>query len=227
MNGDSKRISYEADCFFRAGTKGNFDCIKQCKVYAKRRFLCVSVFDRVIMFVNTLRPRQNGCQFPDIFKCIFLNENIYMSINTSLKFVPKGPINIIPALVQIMAWCRTGDKPLSEPMMVCLLTHICVTRPEWVNTCFPMQVREYNSNALHALYTRLSVNYTNYLLGNQHEFFIIKWVLITPQCHQENLSSNPNSKKDKHRIFWFENQPLPLPWYTVILIVFSRFNIYR
>ena len=52
----------------------------------------------------------------------------------SLKFVPKCPINNIPALVQIMAWRRPGDKPLSEPVMVSLLTHICVTRPQWVNT---------------------------------------------------------------------------------------------
>ena len=51
----------------------------------------------------------------------------------SLKFVPKGPINNIPALVQIMAWCWPGNKPLSEPMTVSLLTHICVTRPQWVN----------------------------------------------------------------------------------------------
>ena len=42
----------------------------------------------------------------------------------SLRFVPKGLINNIPALVQIMAWHRPGDKPLSEPMMVNLLTHI-------------------------------------------------------------------------------------------------------
>ena len=39
----------------------------------------------------------------------------------SLKFVPKGPINNIPALVQIKAWRRPGDKPLSDPMMVSLL----------------------------------------------------------------------------------------------------------
>ena len=32
-----------------------------------------------------------------------------------------------------MAWRRPGDKPLSEPMMVRLPTHICVTRPQWVN----------------------------------------------------------------------------------------------
>ena len=45
----------------------------------------------------------------------------------------KGLFNNIPALVQIMAWRRPGDKPLSEAMMVSLLTHICVTLPQWVN----------------------------------------------------------------------------------------------
>ena len=84
-------------------------------------------------FFNTLRPRQNGRHFADdIFKCIFLNENVSIAVKISLKFVPKGPINNIPALVQIMAWRRPGDKPLSEPMMVSLPTHICVTRPQWV-----------------------------------------------------------------------------------------------
>ena len=84
--------------------------------------------------LNTLRPRQNGRHFADvIFKCIFMNENVRISINISLKCVPKNLINNIPALVQIMAWRRPGDKPLSEPMMVNLLTHICVTQPQWVN----------------------------------------------------------------------------------------------
>ena len=82
---------------------------------------------------NTLRPRQNGLHFADdIFKYIFLNENDRIPIKMSLKFVPKGPINNILPLVQIMAWRRPGDKPLSEPMMVRLPTHICVTRPQWV-----------------------------------------------------------------------------------------------
>ena len=85
----------------------------------------------LIIVVNTLRPRQNGRHSPnDTFKLIFLNENVRISIKISLKFVPKGPINKIPALVQIMAWRRPGDKPLSEPMMVRLLMHICVTRPQ-------------------------------------------------------------------------------------------------
>ena len=85
--------------------------------------------------INSLRPRQNDRYFPDdIFKWIFLNENVWISINISLKFVPRGPINNIRALVQIMAWRRSGDKPLSEPMVVRLPMHICVTRPQWVNS---------------------------------------------------------------------------------------------
>ena len=44
----------------------------------------------------------------------------------------KVQFNNIPALVQIMAWRRPGDKPLSEPIMISLLTHICVIRPQWV-----------------------------------------------------------------------------------------------
>ena len=59
-------------------------------------------------------------------KHIFLNENVTISIKISLKFIPKGPFNNNPALVQIMAWRRSGDKPLFEPIMVSLLTHICI-----------------------------------------------------------------------------------------------------
>ena len=78
-------------------------------------------------------PGQNGRHFSDDhLKCIFLNENIWILINISLKFVPKGRSNNIPALVLIMAWRRLGYKPLSEPVLVGLLTHICVTWPQWV-----------------------------------------------------------------------------------------------
>ena len=84
---------------------------------------------------NTFRPRQNGRHFADdFFKCIFRNENAWIPIKISLKFVPWNPIYNIPALVQILAWRRPGDKPLSEPMMVNLTTHIYVTRPQWVNS---------------------------------------------------------------------------------------------
>ena len=93
------------------------------------------------------RPRQNSCHFPDdIFKCIFLNENAWISLKISLKFVPEVWINNTPALVQIMDWRRPGNKPLSEPMMVNLLMHICVTRPQWVKNCFPWSLYYYIQN---------------------------------------------------------------------------------
>ena len=65
---------------------------------------------------------------------MFLNVNVGIVFNISLKFVPKFRINIglDNALVQIMAWRRPDDKPLSELMMVSLLKHICVTQPQWV-----------------------------------------------------------------------------------------------
>ena len=85
--------------------------------------------------LNTLRPRQDGRHFADdIFKCIFFNENGCILITFSLKCICKGAIDNNPALVQIMAWRRSGDKPLSEPMMIILTTHICVTRPKWERT---------------------------------------------------------------------------------------------
>ena len=88
---------------------------------------------RFCVFINTLRLRQNGRRFPDdSFKCIFLNENAQILIKKiPLKFVPRVWINTIPALVQMMAWCQSGTKPLSAPMMVILLTHIYA----WLGLC--------------------------------------------------------------------------------------------
>ena len=68
-----------------------------------------------------------------IFKCIFFNENVWISIKISLDFLPKGPIDNKPALVQVMAWRHPGHKPLSETMLVSLLMHICFTRAQWVD----------------------------------------------------------------------------------------------
>ena len=45
-------------------------------------------------------------------------------MKSSLTFVPKVGINNIPAWVQIMAWRRRDDKPLSDPMIVSLLTDV-------------------------------------------------------------------------------------------------------
>ena len=80
--------------------------------------------------VNTSRPRQNCRHFADdIFKCIFLNVNVCVSLKISLDFVPEVRIDNIPELVR-----RPGDTSLSEPMMANFLTHIYITRPQWVNS---------------------------------------------------------------------------------------------
>ena len=69
----------------------------------KNVFFYLFLIDTCLMInfiINTLRPRQNGRHFADaIFKCIFLNDNVSIPIKISMKFVPKGPINNIPALV--------------------------------------------------------------------------------------------------------------------------------
>ena len=89
---------------------------------------------RIAISESNLTHWSRSKNFPDdIFKGIFFNEIVRILIKISLKFVPQGPINNIPALFQIMTCRRPGDKPLSESMMVNLLTHKCVTRPQWVD----------------------------------------------------------------------------------------------
>ena len=121
---------------------------------------------------NTLSPRQNGRQFPDdIFKSIFLTENVIISITISLKFVLKGLIDNIPTLDQIMAWRRPGDKPLSEPMMVSLLTQICVTRPQWVDIkdgAFTQMVYLYHFIYIY-IHTHTFMNWKNTIRTNAIE----------------------------------------------------------
>ena len=126
--------------------------LRKFKVVGIKKEWCISIIvsdnanvlpcrSEVAFLAVTLKPRQHGWHYPDdIFKCIFLDENVIIPIDISLKFVPQVPINKIPALIQIMALRRPGDKPLSEPMMVNLLTHICGTRPQWINA-----IRHFNS----------------------------------------------------------------------------------
>ena len=65
-----------------------------------------------LLLFNTLGARQNGRRFADdTFKRIFLIEDVRILIKISLKFFPKGPTNNNPALAQIVAWRRLGDKP--------------------------------------------------------------------------------------------------------------------
>ena len=161
-------------------------------------------------WINTLRPRQNGRQFADdTFKHIFLNENVRIAIKISLKFVPQGAINNIPVLVQIMAWRRPGDKPLSEPMMVSLPTHICVTQPQWVKgyilrimhtVCSRFVVCSRVSGIVSFIHIRLV-----YWLAMEwsYEFMLVKHVMT---------SSNGNIfRVTGHFVRWIHRPPVNSP----------------
>ena len=61
----------------------------------------------------------------------------------SLKFVSKGPVDNKSTLIQVMAWCQMGNKPLPEPVLRWLMQY-CVTWPLWINfffhpDCWPWQ----------------------------------------------------------------------------------------
>ena len=103
----------------------------------------------------------------DIFQTIFSNgfspnENCCILIPISLKYVFKGPVNNDAALVQIMAWRWTGDKPLSEPMMVRLPTYICVFRPQWINYICLWDIWPW---PCHPFWTHIPVSYCIITIG--------------------------------------------------------------
>ena len=65
-----------------------------------------------------MSPGQNGRHFADdIFSRIFLNKNVWISIQFSLKYVSKSPIDNNSTLVQVMVCRLFGAKPLPEPML--------------------------------------------------------------------------------------------------------------
>ena len=88
----------------------------------------------ILLLFNTLGPRQNGHDFTDdILKCIFLNKNVFWWSFDWILFL----INNILALVRLF-----GPKPVPEQMMVSLLTHICVTRPQCVKVAPLLRMTE-------------------------------------------------------------------------------------
>ena len=161
-----------------------------------------SVFVCICLSVKPLRPRPNRRHFADhIFKCIFENENERISPRISLKFVPKDRINNIAALVQIMAWRRPGDKPLSEPMMISLLTHICVTRPQWVNGLAP------NKQHQVITWTRCNHDLWHYMASLDHNELIVSFAIrnIMRTCPQHICSYSGNTWLCVH-CQWTHNQ---------------------
>ena len=89
--------------------------INQFKViWVTEVLTCCYVFSTILNSPPPPLDKMATILADDISKCIFINEKFSMWIQISQKFVPKGPIDNKSALVQIMAWRRTGDKPLPE-----------------------------------------------------------------------------------------------------------------
>ena len=87
--------------------------------------------------LNSSPLGQNGCHFGRRhFQIHFFIDKLWILIEILQKFVPKCPFDNNTALVQIMAWCRIGDKPLSEPMLTRFTdAYKCGTRGKWVKPC--------------------------------------------------------------------------------------------
>ena len=130
--------------------------------------------------LNTLRPRQNGRHFIDIFKCIFLNENVWILIKISLKCIPN--VRIINIQHLFRSWLGADQAPshyLNQWWLVRLPTHICVTRPQCVSK----------------LQWNLNQNRNIFIQENAFEFVICIMVinLHRTQCVENILGNDLNS----------------------------------
>ena len=78
-----------------------------------------------------LRPEQKAAILLTSLKVFFVKKTCKTYLDQISKFVCDSPIENMSALVQVMAWCLTGTKPLPEPMMTNIPCDI--TRPQWVD----------------------------------------------------------------------------------------------
>ena len=131
---------------------------------------------------------QNGRHCTDyILKCIFLNENVWILLKISLKFVPNVRINNIPALVQIMTWHQPVDKPLYKLMMVTLLMYICITQPQWVTERQP-RIKVTGILLCPSIYVSMDVLVT--AISSLVNMWLacsdaISWHLYIPECRSQ------------------------------------------
>ena len=79
-----------------------------------------------------------------IFKCIVVNEKFYILLKISLKFIPKGPIDNNPALVQVMVCAEQATSHYLNQWWPSSLMHICGTRGRWVKSHQSKPPPEYN-----------------------------------------------------------------------------------
>ena len=97
----------------------NYLCISYIFYNLYSSFMCLNIAQYLWWeIINSSLPGQNGRHLgKDIFKCISWMGMTKIPIRISLKLVPRSPVGNKPALVQVMAWCRSGDRPLTGPML--------------------------------------------------------------------------------------------------------------
>ena len=95
----------------------DIDHINDTDIFKRKLFAFYEIKTRNPVLTHLPLDKMAAILADDNSKCIFLNENDRIPIQISLKFVSKSPIDNKPALVQVMAWRRTGDNPLPELML--------------------------------------------------------------------------------------------------------------
>ena len=137
------------------------------------------------------------------FRCIFLNENVQISIKISLRFLPKGPIDDIPVLVQVMAWHWPGDKPLSVPMIVefndAYMRHSASVSLHIWTPCDTLGV-QINPNVLNCSKVTLKIwllFLRVHILTSQHsKHFLYSWSFVL-----EMPVDSPNKRTEMRMVF--------------------------
>ena len=143
-----------------------------------------------------------------IFQTTFSNAFSWMKmyeffIEISLKFVPQGPINNIPALVQIMAWRRPGISVLYEPSV--MIKHVSV-----------ILVLDWEKTGTYSPHRKLSIS----------------WWMMTWQCqvpsHQREWYSNQFKvyqwREELALLCWGQNIPridIPCIARTLAAMIFT------
>ena len=87
------------------------------KKWASHELILVMWHHAIRVLTHLPMDKMAAILVDEIFNWIFLNGNDWIPIQISLKCVSRSPIENKPALVHVMAWRRTGDKPLPEPML--------------------------------------------------------------------------------------------------------------
>ena len=121
-----------------------------------------------VLLVNTLRQWQNGRHFVnDIFKCIFLNINVWIPIEISLKFNPGVQLTIFQHWFSQWLGNRCQSHCLNQWWLPSLPTHICFTRPLWVNKIVLRLTQPVFSICIYCILNRTCLLYASILYGKQ------------------------------------------------------------